>query len=201
VKRAGFPAPLTALIDQLKRLPGIGPRGAERIAVWIARSADARPAALAEALSAVAERVRPCPRCGFFAEPDACAICGDPARAGGPICVVEQATDALAVERSGAFAGSYHVLGGRISPLDGVGPEDLGVPRLLERVREERPPEVILALGSDVEGDATAIYLAQMLAGAGAKVTRLAQGMPAGGGLEHAGELTLQRALGGRREV
>lgn len=200
--RADFPEPVKALILELKRLPGIGPRSAERIAVWLIQNPKAAPAELAAALRHAAETVRPCPDCGFFATADGCGICGDPRRDGRMLCVVEQATDVLPLERSGAFRGRYHCLGGKLSPLDRVSPEDLRIPSLLRRV-DAAPEdlEVILALGSDVEGEATANYLAELLRGKSCRLTRIAQGLPAGGGLEHADELTLMRAMHGRRPV
>ena len=200
MKRADFPEPVNALVGELKRLPGIGPRSAERIAVWLLQSPKANPAPLAEALLAAKEQVRPCPVCGFFATAAGCEVCEDPARDDRILCVVEQATDVLPLERSGAFRGRYHCLGGKLSPLDRVSPEDLRIPQLIRRIEAAAEEiEVILALGSDVEGEATANYLAELLRGRNCKLTRIAQGLPAGGGLEHADELTLLRAMQGRR--
>ena len=201
MNRAEYPAPLKDLVAQLKRMPGIGPRSAERIALWMLSARNARPGEIAAAITAVTEAVHPCPRCGFFTTDPQCGICADETRTAGPLCVVEQATDILPLERTGAFRGRYHALGGRISPLDHVGPEDLRIDALLERVRTEQPAEVILALGADVEGEATAHYLAGLLREFPVHVTRIAQGLPAGGGLEHADELTLSRALSGRVKV
>ena len=199
---ADFPQPVRNLIQELKRLPGVGPRSAERIAVWLLQSPKADPAALAEAVSAAKEKILPCPVCGFFATQDGCTVCDDPKRDARMLCVVEQATDVLPLERSGAFRGRYHCLGGKLSPLDRVSPEDLRIPELLRRVDEAAEEiEVILALGSDVEGEATANYLADLLRGKNCRLTRIAQGLPAGGGLEHADELTLLRAMQGRRGV
>jgi recombination protein RecR len=202
MKRVDFPEPVKALVGELKRLPGIGPRSAERIAVWLLQSPKADPAMLAGALLAAKQMVRPCPVCGFFATEAGCDVCDDPARDDKILCVVEQATDVLPLERSGAFRGRYHCLGGKLSPLDRVSPEDLRIPPLVRRI-EAAPEEieVILALGSDVEGEATANYLAELLRGRNCRLTRIAQGLPAGGGLEHADELTLMRALQGRRSV
>ncbi len=202
MKRADFPEPVKALIGELKRLPGVGPRSAERIAVWLLQSPKANPAPLATALLAAEATIQPCPVCGFFATADGCEICADAARDDSILCVVEQATDVLPLERSGAFRGRYHCLGGKLSPLDRVSPEDLRIPPLIRRI--EAAPieiEVILALGSDVEGEATANYLAELLRGRNCRLTRIAQGLPAGGGLEHADELTLLRAMQGRRSV
>ena len=179
-------------------MPGIGPRSAERIALWMIGARNARAGEIAQAISTVVATVRPCPQCGFFTTEPLCGICADEGRSAEILCVVEQATDILPLERTGAFRGRYHALGGRISPLDHVGPEDLRIDALLERVHTQTPAEVILALGSDVEGEATANYLAGLLREFPVQVTRLAQGLPAGGGLEHADELTLSRALSGR---
>lgn len=202
MKRADFPEPVKALIGELKHLPGVGPRSAERIAVWLLQSAKANPAPLAEALLVAKEMIRPCPICGFFATEAGCQVCEDPARDDRVLCVVEQATDVLPLERSGAFQGRYHCLGGKLSPLDRVSPEDLRIPPLIRRI-EAAPEEieVILALGSDVEGEATANYLAELLRGRNCRLTRIAQGLPAGGGLEYADELTLLRAMQGRRSL
>jgi recombination protein RecR len=162
------------------------------------QSRDARPLDLARAVTAMTQEIRFCRRCGFFAVEEFCEICRDPQRDPALLCVVEQATDVLPLERSGAFSGLYHTLGGRISPLDHVGPEDLRIDSLLERVRTEKPREVILALGADVEGEATSHYLADALRGLEVTISRLAQGLPVGGGLEYADELTLNRALTAR---
>lgn len=201
MKRLDFPEPVKVLVAELKRLPGIGPRSAERIAVWLLQSPKADAPVLAEALQRAKAAIRPCAVCGFFAAAERCDVCDDPTR-DESLCVVEQATDVLPLERSGAFRGRYHCLGGKLSPLDRVSPEDLRIPSLLRRV-EAAPAEieVILALGSDVEGEATANYLAELLRGRNCRLTRIAQGLPAGGGLEHADELTLMRAMQGRRGV
>ena len=202
MSRADFPDPVRELIGELKRLPGIGPRSAERIAVWLLQSPKADAAALAGALRNAKETIRPCPVCGFFATATGCGICDDPKRDGRILCVVEQATDVLPLERSGVFLGRYHCLGGKLSPLDRVSPEDLNIPSLLRRIDATTEEiEVVLALGSDVEGEATANYLAELLRGKNCRLTRIAQGLPAGGGLEHADELTLMRAMQGRRSV
>lgn len=197
---ADFPAPVRELIAQLKRLPGIGPRSAERIAVWLLQNPKADPPALADAIGQATAQVVPCPVCGFFATAEGCAVCDDPKRDDRMLCVVEQATDVLPLERSGAFTGRYHCLGGKLSPLDRVSPDDLRIPQLLRRLENPlQETEVILALGSDVEGEATANYLADLLRGKNCRLSRIAQGLPAGGGLEHADELTLLRAMQGRR--
>ena len=179
-------------------MPGVGPRSAERIALWIVQRKDARANEIAEAISKTVAGIRSCVRCGFFAETELCVICSDPERDARRLCVVEQPTDILSLERSGAFRGLYHSLGGRLSPLDHIGPEDLRIDSLLRRVREERPDELIFALSLDVEGEATLSYLADLLQPDGIKITRIAQGLPAGAGLESADELTLARAFSGR---
>ena len=196
-----YPTPFLQLSRELRRLPGIGPRSAERIALWILSNKDARPEQLAGALTSAATSVHPCKNCGFFATGDLCEICLQPSRAGREICVVEQATDILPIEKTGSFHGLYHALGGRLAPLDHVGPDQLGIEPLLLRVHTENPTEIILALSADVEGEATTNYLVELLEPSGIPLTRIAHGLPAGGGLEHADQITLQRALSGRRPV
>jgi len=198
--RADYPESVKALVGELKRLPGVGPRSAERMAIWLLQHPKADPLSLATALQAAKEEVVPCPVCGFFATRETCGICDDSKRDPSLLCVVEQATDVLPLERSGAFRGRYHCLGGKLSPLDRVSPEDLRIPQLVDRIETaEAELEVILALGADVEGEATSNYLAELLRGKNCRITRIAQGLPAGGGLDHADELTLMRALEGRR--
>ncbi|WP_018969650.1 recombination mediator RecR [Rubritalea marina] len=201
-----YPEPIRALIDELKRMPSVGPRSAERIAVWMIQHKKRNPLELASALERAEDEVILCPTCGFFARDGGCDICDDHHRVPQLFCVVEQATDVLPIERSGAFQGYYHCLGGKLSPLDNIGPADLKIGELQRRVRgaiehhdSDETVEVILALSSDVEGEATSNYLAEMLRDLDCRVTRIAQGLPAGGGLEHADELTLMRALQGRR--
>lgn len=200
MKRVDLPAPVKALVAELKRLPGVGSRSAERIAVWLLQSPKANPLPLAESLIGAKDAIRPCPVCGFFATAEGCDVCDDTTRDEHLLCVVEQATDVLPLERSGSFRGHYHCLGGKLSPLDRVSPEDLRIPSLVRRIESAAEEiEVILALGADVEGEATANYLADLLRGRNCRLTRIAQGLPAGGGLEHADELTLMRAMQGRR--
>lgn len=179
-------------------MPGIGPRSAERIALWMVQARDARSRDIATAIQSVCEHIHPCPQCGFFTSEALCEFCASPDRDSSVICVVEQPTDILPIERTGEFRGRYHSIGGKISPLEHIGPDDLRIGALIVRVKTERPGEVILALGTDVEGDATAGYIAELLRELPVGVSRLAQGLPAGGGLEHADELTLSRALKGR---
>lgn len=198
MKRVSYPEPIQALIAELKRMPGIGPRSAERIALWMVQTPNARPKEIATAIADAATRIHSCPQCGFFTQDALCEFCADTTRDGALLCVVEQPTDVLPLERTGGFRGRYHSLGGRISPLDHVGPDDLRIADLVTRVRNEKPNEVILALGADVEGEATSSYIASLLRDTGVTISRLAQGLPAGGGLEHADELTISRALSGR---
>ena len=200
-KRIEYPAAIKSLIAELKRMPGVGPRSAERIALWMIQSRDARAGEIARVIGEVTQSVRPCSRCGFFTTETLCEICADAGREVGAICVVEQPTEILPLERTGVFRGLYHALGGRISPLDHIGPDDLRIAALIERIKTDRPAEIILALGGDVEGEATANYLAGLLRELPVTVTRLAQGMPAGGGLESADELTLSRAMAGRTKL
>lgn len=193
---ADYPESFRALVRELRRLPGVGPRSAERMALWLLED-NGRPTSLGDALVAARDGVKRCRDCGFFSEDDVCFVCADAAREA-ILCVVERATDILPIERSGAFRGHYHVLGGRLAPLEHVGPEDLRLAELTARLSAREYREVILALSTDVEGEATANYLVEILSPRGVAVTRLAQGMPAGGGLENADELTLSRALHGR---
>jgi recombination protein RecR len=196
---ASLPAPIETLIAALGKLPGIGPRSAERIALHIVQSDPGTVRDLGRALVTARERVAPCSTCGALTEAQPCAICADPKRDPALVCVVERAVDTISIEKSGAYRGRYHVLGGKISPLNGIGPEDLGVASLEARLSQEPIREVIVALPSDVEGEATSYYLAKRLAARGVKVSRIAQGLPVGSGLEFADELTLSRAIAGRR--
>jgi len=196
-----LPESIQSLQHELGRLPGIGPRSAERIALFLIRSEPAVARQLAEAMLAARERVQSCRICGALTESQPCPLCTDPRRDAALLCVVEQPLDILTLEKSRAFAGRYHVLGGVLSPLAGIGPEDLRVAQLEERLGIEPIREVVVALGTSVEGDATAHYLAQRLGSREVRVTRIAHGLPAGSGLEYADEVTLSRALEGRREM
>jgi len=196
-----LPEPLAVLVASLSRLPGIGPRSAERIALHVVQTDAAAIDLLARALIDARQRIRPCEVCGALTELSPCPICQHPGRESSQLCVVERPTDILNLEKAGTFRGRYHVLGGRLSPVNGVGPEDLRIAQLERRLQPEGVQEVILALGTDVEGDATAQYLGQRLTGAGVSVTRLAAGLPAGAALDFADELTLSRAIEGRRPV
>ena len=198
---ASLPAPIIALIASLARLPGIGPRSAERIALHLVQAETGESKALAEAVLRARELIQFCSTCGALTEKSPCPLCEDPRRDSSLLCVVERAGDVLSIEKSGTFHGRFHVLGGKISPLDGVEPDDLQIPQLEERLKTEPIREIIIALGTDVEGDATSNYLARRLARPELRITRIAHGLPAGTGLEYADELTLSRALEGRREM
>lgn len=194
-----LPEPLERLIQELSRLPGVGPKTAQRLAFHLLRSDRSRVDSLARAIEDVKARIGYCERCYNIAEGSLCFICASPRRDASLLCVVESALDVLAVERTSEFGGLYFVLHGVISPIDGVGPEQIHVPQLLERVRDEEIAEVIVATDADIEGEATAVYLQRALAPLGVKVTRPAHGLPVGGDLEYADELTLARAMAGRR--
>lgn len=196
-----YGAVLQTLVDELGRLPGIGPKSAQRIAFHLLKVAPEDAMRLAEAIVAVKERVTLCTRCFNVAEGDLCAICTDPGRDGSVLCVVEDPRDIVAVEKTQEFRGRYHVLQGALNPIEGVGPEQLRVRELLGRLDGEGVKEIILCTNPNLEGEATAMYLARQLKPLGLKVTRLASGLPVGGDLEYADELTLGRALEGRREV
>ena len=194
-----LPEPITTLTEALCRLPGIGPRSAERMALHLVQSDPDVSRELADVILRAREKIRLCSQCGALTEADPCAICSDPRRDATLLCVVERPLDIFALEKSGSFPGAYHVLGGKISPLNGVEPEDLRIAQLESRLAGVL--EVIVALSTDVEGDATSFYLAKRLGGKGVKISRIAHGLPAGSGLEFADEVTLSRALEGRREL
>jgi recombination protein RecR len=194
-----LPEPITTLTEALCRLPGIGPRSAERLAVHLVQSDPDVARQLAHVILQAREKIRLCSLCGALTQADPCAICSDPRRDAAIMCVVERPLDIFALEKSGSFRGAYHVLGGKISPLNGVEPEDLRITELESRLAGVA--EIIVALSTDVEGDATSFYLARRLGGKGVKISRIAHGLPAGSGLEFADEVTLSRALEGRREL
>jgi recombination protein RecR len=196
-----LPEPITSLIGALNKLPGIGPRSAERIALHIVQAESGVIKQLAETILHARERVSFCTTCGALTEASPCSICSDPRRDGSLVCLVERPVDIISVEKSGTFRGRYHVLGGKISPLNGVEPEDLRIAELEKRLTAEPIKEIVIALGTDVEGDATSFYLAKRLARSPLKITRIAHGLPAGTGLEFADEVTLSHALEGRREM
>jgi len=194
-----LPEPLERLIQELSRLPGIGPKTAQRLAFHLLRADRQRAESLALAIADVKARIGYCERCYNIAEGSLCAICMSPRRDASVLCVVESALDVLAVERTSEFNGLYFVLHGVISPIDGIGPDQLHMPQLFERVRSEGISEVIVATDADIEGEATAVYLQRALTPLGVTVTRPAHGLPVGGDLEYADELTLARAMAGRR--
>jgi recombination protein RecR len=198
---AALPNTVSQLIVELGKLPGIGPRSAERIALHLVQTGSDEAKRLAQAIVEAREHTVLCEACGGLSEASPCALCADDRRDSSLLCVVERPVDILHLEKSGAFRGKYHVLGGKISPLNGVQPEDLRFDALDQRLAREPIREVVIALGTDVEGEATGFYLAKRVARPGLKVTRLAYGLPAGTGLEFADELTLGRALDGRREL
>ena len=194
-----LPEPLERLIQELSRLPGIGPKTAQRLAFHLLRTDRLRAESLAQAIGDVKARIGYCERCYNIAEGSLCAICTSTRRDATILCVVESALDVLAIERTAEFNGLYFVLHGVISPIDGIGPDQIHVPQLLDRVRDEGITEVIIATDADIEGEATAVYLQRALTPLGATVTRPAHGLPVGGDLEYADELTLARAMSGRR--
>ena len=198
---AYFPEPVARLIEALQKLPGVGPKSAQRMTFFLLKRPADEVGELSAALTALKTRIVHCSRCFNVTEEDPCRICGDPARDARSLCVVEEPNDLLAVERTGEFKGRYHVLMGALSPLDGVGPEDIRVRELLHRLDGEVVDEVILATNPSVEGEATAIYLAKLLKPLGLRITRIARGLPVGGDLEYADEVTLSKALEGRKEM
>jgi recombination protein RecR len=189
------------LAAELARLPGIGRKTALRLTYHLLKQAPDQSRRLADALLTLAERVRPCTRCFNLTEEELCAICRDPRRDATVLCAVEEASDIGAIERTGEYRGLYHVLGGRLSPLDGVGPEDLTIQQLVRRLEEGTVREVIIATNPSLEGEATALYLQRQLARNGLKVTRIARGLPVGGDLEYADGVTIAQALAARREM
>jgi recombination protein RecR len=198
-----IPEPVQHLIDAFSRLPGVGPKTASRLTFHLLRGDETLAVDLAEALSALKENTAYCQQCWNITTADRtlCEICAHPRRGTGMICVVEEPLDVLAMERTGGFEGRYHVLHGALSPIEGIGPEDLKIADLVARVRKGGVKEIILATNPSMEGDATAMYLQQQLAGSGARVTRLARGLPVGGDLEYADQNTLLRALAGRQDM
>ncbi len=194
------PAPIVKLVEEFSKLPGIGPKTAQRLTFYLVRMPEERARDLAEAIVGVKERVSICSRCFNITEADPCDICSDPRRDQSRVCVVEEALDVLALERTHSYRGLYHVLHGAISPMNGVGPDDLRIRPLLSRLRENPVEEIILATNPNVEGDATAMYIHGLIAPLGISVTRPARGLPVGGDLEYADESTLGRAIEGRQD-
>ncbi|MGH2635702.1 MAG: recombination mediator RecR [Actinomycetota bacterium] len=196
-----YEGPIQDLVDELSRLPGIGPKSAQRLAFWLVKTEPGEAKRLAEAIVNAKERISFCRECGNVAEGERCRICRDEGRERTVLCVVEEPKDVATIEKAGVIKGRYHVLGGAISPLDGIGPEDLRTQELLDRVERDGVTEVIIATNPNLEGNATAMYVAALLKPVGIRVTRLASGLPVGGDLEYADEVTLSQALEGRREM
>jgi recombination protein RecR len=198
---AHYPEPVARLIEALERLPGIGPKTAQRLTFFLLKRPADEVRELSSALVALKERIVSCRVCFNVTDEDPCRLCADPARDGALLCVVEEPNDMMAMERTGEYRGRYHVLMGALSPLDGIGPEDLKVRELLARLDAGGIAEVILATNPNVEGEATALYLARLMRPLGVRVTRIARGLPVGGDLEYADQVTLSKALEGRREL
>ena len=196
-----YAEPIARLLEELERLPGIGPTSAQRIAFHILKGDDETADHLADAITEVKRTIHFCSRCFNFASEDLCEYCADSKRDGSLICVVEEPRDVVAIERTGEFRGTYHVLQGAISPIDGIGPEQLRVRELILRLEDGSVTEVVVATNPNVEGETTAVYLARLIKPLGVKVTRIASGLPVGGDLEYADEVTLGRALEARREM
>ncbi len=192
---------IARLLEELERLPGVGPKSAQRIAYYLLRTDEESAARLSDAITDVKQTIRFCSRCFNFAEDELCHICADSERDVSMICVVEEPRDVVAIERTGEFRGLYHVLEGAISPIDGIGPEQLRVRELIDRVGAGGIEEVVVATNPNVEGETTALYIARLVQPLGVKVTRIASGLPVGGDLEYADEVTLGRALEARREM
>jgi recombination protein RecR len=201
LRRTEYPAAIRDLIAQLRQMPGVGPRSAERIALWMVRARGGQPEQIARSITNTRHSIHACELCGFFAAAEICEMCADPSRSTELLCVTEQPTDILPLEKTGVFRGRYYSLGGKISPLDHVGPEDLRIKDLLDRIERENISEIIFALPADVEGEATTNYIVDLLKDKPITLTRIARGIPAGGGLESADELTLSAALSGRTKL
>jgi recombination protein RecR len=195
------PRSVTRLIEEFHRLPGIGPKSAQRLTFYLLRTSKTQVEQLSDAIRDLREKITTCAICQNIAEDNPCIICRDEARDRAMICVVEEPLDLVAIERTREYRGLYHVLHGAISPVEGIGPEDLHIKELLERLRDGRVSEVLLATNPNLEGEATAMYLERLIKPLGIRLTRLARGLPVGGDLEYADEVTLTRALEGRREV
>jgi recombination protein RecR len=196
-----FAAPIARLVEELKRLPGIGQKTAQRLAFFILRSSREDALALAEAIRGAKENVRECSVCNNITDADPCLYCTNPARSGKMICVVENPNDIMAVEKTRQYSGVYHILGGALAPLSGVGPEQLKIKSLLERLRGGTVEEIILATSPTTEGEATAVYISKLIKPLGVRVTRIAMGIPVGSDLEYADEVTMSKAMEGRREL
>ncbi len=198
---SGFPASMTSLVQHFSKMPGIGPKSAQRLAFYILRSSKDDTDALAGSIIKVKESVRSCSVCNNLSDNDVCEICKSSSRDRALLCIVEEPGDVIIIEKAGHFHGVYHVLLGSLSPLDGIGPGDLKIRELSERVEKEKPREIIIATDFNTEGEATALYLSRILKGKGANITRVAYGIPVGGGLEYADQATIAKAFEGRREA
>ena len=196
-----YSKPLAQLIEELQKLPGIGPKSAQRLAYYLVKQPAADVRKLAQALTDAKEQIRFCSQCSNLSALDPCELCANPARDAGMICVISEPKDLVAVERTKEYRGRYHVLQGLISPMDGVGPEQLKIKELVSRLHGDSVKEVILAIPPSIEGEATSLYLSRLIKPLGVKVTRIAFGLPVGGDLEYADEMTLVKALEGRREI
>lgn len=195
-----YPKPLERLVEALRRLPGIGEKSATRIAFHLLRISREEAEVLAASILDLKDSIRSCGLCSNLSDTDPCSICGDPARDSTIVCVVEEPANLLAIERTGEYQGKYHVLLGTLSPMRGVGPEQLKIQELLRRIEPEKISEIILATNPNVEGEATAVYLSRLLKPLGVRVTRIAQGVPVGGDIEYADEVTMVKAMEGRRD-
>lgn len=196
-----YPEPISKLMDSFMKLPGIGPKTAVRLAFFVLNMKDDDVLDFANALVNAKRELSHCTICGHITDQEICTICSDPNRDGSIICVVEDPKDVIAMEKMKEYNGKYHVLHGAISPMDGVGPEDINVPDLLNRLKDEEVDEIILATNANIEGEATAMYISRLVKPSGIRTTRIAHGLPVGGDLEYADEVTLSRALEGRREL
>ncbi len=198
---SGFPVSMRSLIEELSRMPGIGPRSAQRLAFYILRSSREAAAALSGAILKVKDSVRFCKTCNNLSDEETCEICKSPSRNRSLLCIVEEPNDIITIERAGDFNGIYHVLLGSLSPLDGIGPSDLKIKELLDRVKREKFKEIIIATDFNTEGEATSLYLVRVLKGSDAVITRVAYGIPVGGDLQYADQATIIKAFEGRREI
>jgi len=196
-----YPEPISKLIDSFTKLPGIGPKTAVRLAFFVLEMEDDDVVEFAKALVSAKRELSHCSVCGHITDSDVCSICKDPHRNGSILCIVEDPRDVIAMEKMREFNGKYHVLHGSISPMDGIGPEDINVPSLIKRLKDEDVSEIILATNPNVEGEATAMYISRLVKPSGIRTTRIAHGLPVGGDLEYADEVTLAKSLEGRREL
>jgi len=196
-----YPQSLLNLIRNFSRLPGIGEKTAERLAIHILHAPEGEARKLAASIIGLKEKIRLCSRCFSLSDDELCSICRNPSRDAGLLCVVEQQADMVAIEKSGGFKGNYHILHGVLSPMNGIGPGDIKIEELLSRIRNQKTDEVVIATGTNVEGDATASYLAEKLAGFNVKITRIASGVPVGGDLKYVDQMTIKKAMERRHDV